>query len=49
MKWVSQEFLSHNKPIINPLHAVSLWQLWNQETYTVGEIETQSGSACFLV
>ncbi|GMY13603.1 MDIS1-interacting receptor like kinase 2-like isoform X6 [Fagus crenata] len=37
MKWVSQEFLSHNKPIMNPLPAVSLWQLKNQETYTVGE------------
>ncbi|GMY13607.1 MDIS1-interacting receptor like kinase 2-like isoform X6 [Fagus crenata] len=37
MKWVSQEFLSHNRPIMNPLHAVSLWQLKNQETYTVGE------------
>uniref|UniRef100_A0A2N9F1J3 non-specific serine/threonine protein kinase n=1 Tax=Fagus sylvatica TaxID=28930 RepID=A0A2N9F1J3_FAGSY len=37
MKWVSQEFLSHNKPIMNPLHAVSLWQLKNQGTYTVGE------------
>ena len=37
MKWVSQEFLSHKKPKINPLHAVSLWQLRNQETYAVGE------------
>ena len=37
MKWVSQEFLSHSKPIMNPLHAVSLWQLKNQGTYTVGE------------
>ena len=37
MKWVSQEFLSHKKPKINPLHAVSLWQLRNQEDYAVGE------------
>ncbi|XP_030954172.1 MDIS1-interacting receptor like kinase 2-like isoform X1 [Quercus lobata] len=37
MKWVSQEFLSHKKPKMNPLHAVSLWQLRNQETYAVGE------------
>ena len=37
MKWVSREFISHNKPIMNPLHAVSLWQLKNQGTYIVGE------------
>lgn len=37
MKWVSQEFLSHKKPKMKPLHAVSLWQLRNPETYTVGE------------
>nr|POE87690.1 mdis1-interacting receptor like kinase 2 [Quercus suber] len=33
MKWVSQEFLSQKKPKMKPLHAVSLWQLRNQETY----------------
>ena len=37
MKWVSQEFLSHKKPKMNPLNAVSLWQLRNQEIYAVGE------------
>ena len=37
MKWVSQEFLSHKKPKLKPLHAVSLWQLRNQETPAVGE------------
>ena len=38
MKWVSQEFLSHKKPKMNPLHAVSLWQLLrNQEIYAVGK------------
>ena len=37
MKWVSQEFLSHEKPKMKPLHAASLWQLRNQETYAVGE------------
>ena len=37
MKWVSQEFLSHKKPKMNPLHAVPLWQLRNQETYAVEE------------
>ena len=37
MKWVSQEFLSHKKPKMNPLHSVSLWQLRNQETYAVEE------------
>ncbi|KAL4653754.1 hypothetical protein ACB092_01G328300 [Castanea dentata] len=41
MKWVSQEFLSHKKPVTNPLHSVSLWQLRNQENYTIGESETQ--------
>ena len=41
MKWVSQEFLSHKKPVTNPLHLVSLWQLRNQENYTIGESETQ--------
>ena len=40
-KWVSQEFLSHKKPVTNPLHLVSLWQLRNQENYTIGESETQ--------
>ena len=42
MKLVSQEFLSRKKPIAKPLHAVSLWQLKNQENYMVGDIETQS-------
>ena len=42
MNWVSQEFLSRKKPIAKPLHAVSLWQLKNQENYMVGDIETQS-------
>ena len=42
MNWVSQEFLSRKKPIAKPLHAVSLWQLKNQENYVVGDIETQS-------
>ena len=37
MKWVSQECLSHKKPKMKPLHAVSLWQLRDQETYAVGE------------
>ena len=39
MKYVSQEFLSHKKPIPNPLLAVSLWQLKNQKThiYMIGE------------
>ena len=41
MKWVSQEFLSHKKPVTNPLHLVSLWQLRNQENYMIGESETQ--------
>ena len=41
MKWVSQEFLSHKKPVKNPLHSISLWQLRNQENYTIGESETQ--------
>ena len=49
MKRVSQEFLSHNKPIMNPIQAVSLWQLRNQETYIIEETETQSGSACFSI
>ena len=40
MRWVSQEFLSHKKPKMNPLHAVSLWLLRNQEIYTGGENET---------
>uniref|UniRef100_A0A2N9HP24 non-specific serine/threonine protein kinase n=1 Tax=Fagus sylvatica TaxID=28930 RepID=A0A2N9HP24_FAGSY len=42
MKWVSQEFLSRKKPLANPLCTVSLWQLKNQETYMMGESETQS-------
>ena len=42
MKWVSQEFHSHKKPLVNPLHTVSLWQLNNQETYMMGESENQS-------
>ncbi|GMY13612.1 probable leucine-rich repeat receptor-like protein kinase At1g35710 [Fagus crenata] len=46
MKWVSQEFLSHKKPLANPLCTVSLWQLKNQETNMMGESETQSRSAC---
>ena len=37
MKCVSQVFLSHKKPIPNPLHAISLWRLKNQETYMIGE------------
>ncbi|KAK7809582.1 mdis1-interacting receptor like kinase 2, partial [Quercus suber] len=41
MKWVSQECLSSKKPLANPLHAISLWQLKNQETYMMGESETQ--------
>ncbi|XP_030924985.1 MDIS1-interacting receptor like kinase 2-like [Quercus lobata] len=49
MKSVSQEFLCHKKPIMNPLHAVSVWQLRNQETYMVGESETHFESPCFLV
>ncbi|XP_030925470.1 MDIS1-interacting receptor like kinase 2-like isoform X1 [Quercus lobata] len=49
MKSVSQEFLCHKKPIINPLHAVSVWQLRNQETYMVGESETHFEGPCFLV
>ena len=32
MKWVSQTFLSQKKPVMKPLHSVSLWQLRNQET-----------------
>ena len=46
MKWVSQECLSGKKPLAIPLHAISLWQLRNQETYMMGESETQSCSAC---
>ncbi|KAM3713798.1 hypothetical protein ACJW31_01G283500 [Castanea mollissima] len=46
MKWVSQECLSGKKPLAIPLHAISLWQLRNQETYMMGESETQSRSAC---
>ena len=46
MKWVSQECLSGKKPLAIPLHAISLWQLRNQETYMMGESETQSHSAC---
>ncbi|KAL4605853.1 hypothetical protein ACB092_09G059800 [Castanea dentata] len=49
MKSVSQEFLCHKKPKMNPLHAVSVWQLRNQETYMVGESETHSESPSFLV
>ncbi|KAK7858912.1 mdis1-interacting receptor like kinase 2 [Quercus suber] len=49
MKSVSQEFLCQKKPKMNPLHAVSVWQLRNQETYMVGESETHSESPCFLV
>ncbi|KAM4078599.1 hypothetical protein ACB094_09G050800 [Castanea mollissima] len=49
MKSVSQEFLCHKKPKMNPLHAVSVWQLRNQETYMAGESETHSESPCFLV
>ena len=37
MKWVSQECLSSKKPLANPLHAISLWQLKNQETYMMRE------------
>jgi len=36
MKCVSQKFLSRKKPIAKPLHAYSLWELRNQETYMVG-------------
>ena len=32
MKWVSQEFLSHKKLIVNTSHAVSVWQLRSQAT-----------------
>ncbi|KAL4654846.1 hypothetical protein ACB092_01G409800 [Castanea dentata] len=46
MKWVSQECLSGKKPQVIPLHAISLWQLKNQETYMMGEGETQTYSAC---
>ena len=49
MKSMSQEFLCHKKPIMNPLHSVSVWQLRNQETYLFGESETHSESPCFLV
>nr|XP_023893703.1 MDIS1-interacting receptor like kinase 2-like [Quercus suber] len=42
MNWVSQEFLSRKKPIAKPLHAVSLWQLKNEENFMVGDIDTQS-------
>lgn len=42
MKCVSQEFLSRKKPIAKPLHTISIWHLRNQETYLVGESETQS-------
>ncbi|XP_075635436.1 uncharacterized protein LOC142607720 [Castanea sativa] len=45
MKWVSQECLSSKKPQAIPLHAISLWQLKNQETYMMGESETQTCSA----
>ena len=44
--WVSQECLSGKKPLAIPLHAISLWQLRNQETYMMGESEIQSRSAC---
>ena len=37
MKWMSHEFLSHKKPKMKPLHAVSQWQLRSQETSAVGE------------
>ncbi|KAL4598668.1 hypothetical protein ACB092_11G074800 [Castanea dentata] len=47
MKWVSQEFLSHKKLIVNTLPTFSVWQLRNQETHTKRESETQTGSACF--
>uniref|UniRef100_A0A2N9ICK1 non-specific serine/threonine protein kinase n=1 Tax=Fagus sylvatica TaxID=28930 RepID=A0A2N9ICK1_FAGSY len=42
MKWVSQEFLSGKKLLANPLCTVSIWQLKNQESYMMGESETQS-------
>lgn len=47
MKWVSQGFLSQKKPTAKPLHAVSLWQLRNQEMHDIGENQIQSGNdAC---
>ena len=49
MKYVSQEFLSRKKPIMVPLHEVSLWELRNQETYMGRESETHSECACFSV
>ncbi|KAF5467354.1 hypothetical protein F2P56_017183 [Juglans regia] len=42
MKCVFRELLSRKKPIAKPLHTISIWQLRNQETYLVGESETQS-------
>ena len=42
MKWVSQEFRSHRKPLGNPLHTISLCQLKNQETYMMRDSKTQS-------
>jgi hypothetical protein len=42
MKWVSQEFISGKKLLANPLCTVSIWQLKNQESYMMGESETQS-------
>ncbi|KAK7850627.1 mdis1-interacting receptor like kinase 2 [Quercus suber] len=46
MKWVSQECLSSKKPLAIPLHAISLWQLRNQETYMMGESETSCSACC---
>ncbi|KAK7847661.1 mdis1-interacting receptor like kinase 2 [Quercus suber] len=46
MKLVSRECLSGKKPLAIPLHAISLWESKNQESYMIGESETQSCSAC---
>ena len=40
MKCITQEFLSPKKSIAKPLHALSLWQLRNQEMYIPSGIET---------
>jgi serine/threonine protein kinase len=41
MQCITQEFLSPKKSIAKPLHALSLWQLRNQEMYMVpSRIET---------
>ena len=35
MEQVSQEFLVHRPPLPKPFHAISVWQLMNQEIYLV--------------